>query len=217
MSAQATKNAITLKGSTAIVTEFFNFAINSILYHRGLYPAGDFKTVKKYGQPVLITEDPNLETYLANILKQVEKWLMSKEIKKLVLIVMSAETRVVRERWIFDIVLMEPEISAEDESVPAKPEKEIRAEIRAILKQIVATNAYMPTLLDDKCIFDILAYTDAEAEIPVDEWKDTHGHLIDADKVQQVKLKSFDTKLHQIDAMVAYRYEGSSVMGKENM
>lgn len=48
---------------------------HSILYHRGVYPAGDFRTVKKYGQPVLITEDPNLETYISNILKQVERML----------------------------------------------------------------------------------------------------------------------------------------------
>lgn len=92
---------------------------------------------------------------------------------------------------------------------PAKPDKEIRAEIRAILKQIVGTNAYMPTLSGDACIFDILAYTDGDAEVPAEEWKDTHGHMIESDKAQQVKLKSFDTKLHRIDAMVAYRYEGS--------
>lgn len=32
MIAQATKNTITLKGSTEIVTEFFGYSINSILY-----------------------------------------------------------------------------------------------------------------------------------------------------------------------------------------
>jgi mitotic spindle assembly checkpoint protein MAD2 len=81
------------------------------------------------------------------------------------------------------------------------------------LKQIVGTNAYMPTLTPssptDGFIFDILAYTEGDAEVPAEEWKDTHGHLIEAGKAQQVKLKSFDTKLHRIDAMVAYRYEGS--------
>ncbi|KAF8337525.1 mitotic spindle checkpoint protein MAD2 [Cantharellus anzutake] len=203
---QATRNSITLKGSTQIVTEFFNFAINSILYHRGIYPADDFHTVKKYGQPVLLTEDPNLEAYLSNILKQVEKWLMNKKINKLVLVVLNAASRVVLERWEFDIHITKPEIG-EDGSVPAKPEKEIRAEIRAILKQIVGSNAYMPTL-SDPCIFDILAYTEENAEVPVEEWRDTHGHLIEAGKTQTVKLKSFDTSLHRIDAMVAYRYEG---------
>lgn len=50
-----------------------SFVPQSVLYHRGVYPTGDFRTVKKYGQPVLITEDPNLETYITNILKQVER------------------------------------------------------------------------------------------------------------------------------------------------
>jgi len=44
-------------------------------------------------------------------------WLLTKNIKKLVLVVLSAESRVVRERWEFDIILMEPEIKAEDGSV----------------------------------------------------------------------------------------------------
>jgi hypothetical protein len=36
---------------------------------------------------------------------------MSKNINKLVLVVLSADTRVVRERWEFDIQIMEPEAS----------------------------------------------------------------------------------------------------------
>ena len=47
--AQATKNTITLKGSTEIVTEFFGYSINSILYQRGIYPPESFARVSKYG------------------------------------------------------------------------------------------------------------------------------------------------------------------------
>ena len=37
----ATKSqAVTLKGSAQLVKEFFGFGINSILYQRGIYPAG---------------------------------------------------------------------------------------------------------------------------------------------------------------------------------
>ena len=36
--ATATKNEITIKGSVEIVTEFFGYAVNSILYQRGIYP-----------------------------------------------------------------------------------------------------------------------------------------------------------------------------------
>jgi mitotic spindle assembly checkpoint protein MAD2 len=77
-----TRQAISLKGSTQIVTDFFKFAVNtyvrqcaifspgltpmcnSILYQRGVYPADDFHLVKKYGQVVMLTQDLALENYL---------------------------------------------------------------------------------------------------------------------------------------------------------
>lgn len=44
----ATKNQLTIKGSTEIVAEFFHFSINSILYQRGIYPPEDFSRESKY-------------------------------------------------------------------------------------------------------------------------------------------------------------------------
>jgi mitotic spindle assembly checkpoint protein MAD2 len=66
-----TKKAITLKGSTQIVTEFLKYASYTILYQRGVYPQDDFHFVKKYGQTLLVSQDPALERYLDNVLKQV--------------------------------------------------------------------------------------------------------------------------------------------------
>ena len=43
--ATRTNQAITLKGSTALVTEFFEYSVNSILYQRGVYPSDDFRQV----------------------------------------------------------------------------------------------------------------------------------------------------------------------------
>lgn len=77
---QARQQAISLKGSTALVTEFFKYAVNtsvpfhfiilfvspipSILFQREVYPSDDFHMVKKYGQTVLVTQDLALENYL---------------------------------------------------------------------------------------------------------------------------------------------------------
>uniref|UniRef100_H2XRK6 HORMA domain-containing protein n=1 Tax=Ciona intestinalis TaxID=7719 RepID=H2XRK6_CIOIN len=64
-------NKITLKGSAAIVSEFFFYGINNILYQRGVYPPEMFKQEKKYGLTILTTTDPNLLTYLnENVLPQ---------------------------------------------------------------------------------------------------------------------------------------------------
>ena len=54
--AQATKSEITLRGSTQIVTEFFGYSINTILYQRGIYPPETFARVAKYGLTMLVTK-----------------------------------------------------------------------------------------------------------------------------------------------------------------
>lgn len=201
-----TRQAITLKGSTNLVTEFFKFAANTILFQRGVYPADDFHMVKKYGQTVLVTQDLALENYLDKILKQVNKWLLTGSVTQLVLAIISKDSRTTLERWVFDINLVEQPADS-SEPAPAKPEAEIQAEIRNILKQIVSTVTFLP-VIDEPTVFNILAYTSDSADIPADEWVDTDPLAIEASKSQQVKLRSFSTDVHRIEAMVAYRYEG---------
>lgn len=94
------------------------------------------------------------------------------------------------------------------DAVSTKPEEEIQAEIRSILKQIVSSVTFLP-IIDEPTVFNILAYTSQSAEVPADEWVDTDPLAIEAGKSQQVKLRSFSTDIHRIEAMVAYRYEGS--------
>ncbi|KAL5518991.1 MAD2 [Sanghuangporus vaninii] len=203
-----TRQAITLKGSTAIVTDFFKFAVNTILYQRGVYPADDFHLVKKYGQVVMLTQDLALETYLDKILNQVQKWLLTGGVTQLVLAIIAKDSRTTLERWVFDVHLQNP--PASDDQTPtssSKPESQIQAEIRDILKQIVSTVTFLPTM-DEPTVFNILAYTSESADVPADEWMDTDPLAIEASKSQQVKLRSFSTDVHRVEAMVAYRYEG---------
>ncbi|EPT03877.1 hypothetical protein FOMPIDRAFT_1035046 [Fomitopsis schrenkii] len=201
-----TRQAITLKGSTNLVTEFFKFAANTILFQRGVYPADDFHMVKKYGQTVLVTQDLALENYLDRILKQVNKWLLTGSVTQIVLAIISKDSRTTLERWVFDINLVEQPTDTSD-LAPAKPEAEIQAEIRNILKQIVSTVTFLP-VIDEPTVFNILTYTTESANVPADEWVDTDPLAIEASKSQQVKLRSFSTDVHRIEAMVAYRYEG---------
>ncbi|KAG9311221.1 spindle assembly checkpoint protein [Chiua virens] len=214
-----TRQAITLKGSTNLVTEFFKYAANTILFQRGVYPSDDFHMVKKYGQTVLVTQDLALENYLD---RPTVEWLLTGSVTQLVLAIISKDTRLPLERWVFDVNLVEPPANATEPYVvllfllvvahralsdhPSKPESEIQAEIRYILKQIVSTVTFLP-IIDDPTVFNILAYTHDSADVPADEWVDTDPLAIEASKSQQVKLRSFSTDVHRIEAMVAYRYE----------
>ncbi|KAG0360565.1 putative mitotic spindle checkpoint protein [Gamsiella multidivaricata] len=253
--APSTRSHITLRGSTKIIVEFFEYCINSLLFQRGLYAPEYFKMTKKYGLNMLVTTDPAIKNHMRLILKQVEAWLMACKVEKLILAIKSKETMAVLERWQFDIQNTKDHTSATSSSSaassspfsyssqyhkenmgysesssnigdgmgtnasslsssssssssppkqkPEKTEKEIQSEIQAILRQITASVTFLP-MLDEKCTWTILCQTEKDAEVPA-TWSDADPHLIH--NAEQVKLRSFSTNLHKIDALVAYRLQ----------
>ncbi|KAL7419635.1 Mitotic spindle checkpoint component mad2 [Cryptotrichosporon argae] len=233
---QATRQnqAITLKGSVALVTEFFEYGLNSILYQRGVYPSDDFRMVKKYGLPMLVTSDDGVKEYIQTILQQVSEWLLTASLTRLVLAIKSLETDETLERWQFDVRTEDqdgarqagPSSSASAAGpgsagtgaagkTPGAPpvrrkdktEKEVQGEIRDIMKQITSSVTFLP-ILEEPCTFTILAYTSDSPDIAIPAtWGDADPHLIDRGKVEQVRLRSFSTNVHSLEAMVAYRVE----------
>lgn len=103
VTATGTKTEITLKGSVEIVTEFFGYSINSILYQRGIYPPEAFAPVAKYGLSILVTTDEGLKTYLASVLRQLAAWLAAGQVQKLVVAITGLESKETLERWVFNV------------------------------------------------------------------------------------------------------------------
>ncbi|KAI8839986.1 HORMA domain protein [Chytriomyces cf. hyalinus JEL632] len=207
---------ITLRGSAQIVTEFFDFSINSILFQRAIYPPEDFKVVKRYGLNLLVNSDHAVQNYLKQIMSQIERWILARAISKLVLVITSLETRQVLERWQFNIHLESPaQPSTSSTTTTLKPakvqpaqasqktEKEIHAEIAAIMRQITASVSFLP-MMTEPCTFNVLSYTDQDAEVPA-TWIDSDAKMIS--NAEQVKLRSFSTSVHKVDALVAYRLD----------
>ncbi|KAL0385407.1 UNVERIFIED_CONTAM: Mitotic spindle checkpoint protein MAD2 [Sesamum radiatum] len=175
----ATKDIITLRGSAAIVSEFFGYAANSILYNRGVYPEESFARVKKYGLPMLLTQDEGVKSFISNLTSQLSEWLEAGKLQRVVLVIMSKAT----------------------EFQGRKSDKEIMREIQAIMRQIASSITYLPCL-DEPCIFDVLAYTDKDCAVPF-TWIESDPKLIA--NPQMVKLHSFDTKIHKVDTLVSYK------------
>ncbi|CAO1622377.1 unnamed protein product [Parajaminaea phylloscopi] len=225
--AQATssKTHLTLKGSTAIVSDFFNFSVQSILYQRGIYPAEDFRPVKKYGLQMLITTDDGLESYIQGCLKQVEEWITEGKLNRLVVAIVEKETAETRERWQFDLEVtgsgqdqqqqQQQQHQQDGTLAPGPPpaaagaaakktDAQVKAEIAAIIKQITASCTFLP-VIEEECAFQILAYTSRlDGPAPL-EWQDSDARLIAEGQAEQVKLRSFSTAVHKVDAVVAYR------------
>ncbi|GAA5912144.1 spindle checkpoint protein MAD2 [Sporobolomyces salmoneus] len=207
---------LSLKGSTKIVTEFFEYSVNSILYQRGIYPPEDFKQVKKYGLTLFTSADESLEKYVQTVMKQVQTWILAGKLDSLALIIMNRDTREVVERWQFDIQIEEPpaesgskENSAGEAStggpMKTKGEKtpeQVQKDIQDIMRQITSSVTFLPSL-EEKYLFTILTYTKKDTEVPK-EWLDSDPHMIIGD-AEQVKLRSFSTNRHKVGGLVAYR------------
>ncbi|KAM0473034.1 hypothetical protein ACHAPX_008399 [Trichoderma viride] len=215
---------LSLKGSSRLVAEFFQYSIHTILFQRGVYPAEDFTAVKKYGLNMLVSADDQVKAYIKKIMSQLDKWMVGGKISKLVIVITDKDTGEHVERWQFDVQISAPtksksKSSTTDPSAPIdeqqenssanttlfadkeKPESEIQAEIAAIFRQITASVTFLPQLNGD-CTFNVLVYADADSDVPV-EWGDS-----DAKEIQngeRVQLRGFSTANHRVDTLVSYR------------
>jgi mitotic spindle assembly checkpoint protein MAD2 len=123
-------------------------------------------------------------------------------VKKLVVVLNSVETKEVLERWEFKI---ENEKTEEGKAVQeaVKDEKKIRSEIRDVIRQITASVTFLP-LLDCLCSFDILIYTHTDTAVP-EAWGESDPCYIA--NSEEVKLRSFSTAVHKVEAAVSYKAE----------
>ncbi|GAV51903.1 hypothetical protein ZYGR_0AF03740 [Zygosaccharomyces rouxii] len=197
-------NSISLRGSTRTITEFFEYSINSILYQRGVYPQEDFTTVRKYGLTLLKTHDEELKAYIRRILAQVHKWLVGGKCNKLVLCIVDKDEGDKVEEWSFDVV----QFSKLDQNQVDLPQEvdanETQNQIRSLIRQITASVTFLPELNNEgNYTFNVLAYTDANAKVPL-EWSDSDNRPIN--NSETVQFKSFCTNDHQVGAQVSYRY-----------
>lgn len=203
--AQATSTGITLKGSVAIVTEFFEYAINNILYQREVYPPTHFKKKSAYGLGLSVVNpdvDEKLARYLSTVLDKVKTWLDEGTVQKLVLVIMTKETAEkpseTLERWVFDL-----QPSPASEKPVEKDRKEIQAEIAAIQRQIIASTSFMP-MTDEARVFDLLVYTNEDVETP-GAWEESDAREFQENQSEQVQLRTLDTTKHKVDSFVSYR------------
>lgn len=196
------KSAITVKGSADIVCDYLNYGINSILYQRGLYPPENFKTEENYGLNILMSTDNKIKDYLSTVLGQLKDWLAMRRVNKVALIITNVKSLEVMERWDFKVEY-EGDTELGDAQVSEKPLKQIKNEIRDVLKQITSSVTYLP-LLDCICSFDIQIYAKDDIELP-EEWAQAEPANIK--NAQSVKMRSFSTNIHKMETIVTYKLE----------
>ncbi|KAM7440682.1 MAD2 mitotic arrest deficient-like 1 [Porites harrisoni] len=202
--------AITLRGSAELVTEFFGYGINNILYQRGIYPAGSFRREQFYDLTLFVCDNKELQEYLSKVLQQLKEWLEGNALQRVVMVITQVDTEEVIERWQFDIHCENSGQATEGDDKkpakkppPAKTKKDIQREMRDVIRQITASVTFLP-LLDGQCAFDLLAYTNRDQDVP-ETWEESQARIIA--NSEEVRLRSFSTTVHKVDTMVSYKAE----------
>ncbi|KAL4974052.1 DNA-binding protein [Aspergillus desertorum] len=223
---------LSIKGSSKLVAEFFEYSINSILFQRGVYPPEDFTTVKKYGLNMLgsstspfqrhlltnpVTADDQVKAYIKKIMSQLNKWMLGGKISKLVVVITDKETGEHVERWQFDVQIFGKHKSRStrksgdkendmpgDTGQPETVEK-TEKQIQEEIQAIfrqITASVTFLPVLDGDCTFNVLVYADADSDVPV-EWGDSDAK--DIKNPEKVQLRSFSTNNHRVETMVSYR------------
>lgn len=130
----------------------------------------------------------------------ISEWLVKRLVNKIALVITNVKTLEVMERWDFNVEY-EGDPSEGNEQVSEKPLKQIKNEIRDVLKQIASSVAYLP-LLDCLCSFDIQIYTKNSVELP-SEWAEAEPANIK--NAQSVKMRTFSTKIHKMETVVTFK------------
>lgn len=182
---------------------------------------------------MLVTTDDQVKAYIKKIMSQLNRWMSSGKISKLVVVITSKETGEHVERWQFDVEILgkpvgkskggraekgqEKEggkegggkenaggVGSEKEKEKDKSEQEIQSEIAALFRQITASVTFLPTLdAFGPCTFNVLVYADADSEVPI-EWGDSDAKEIE--NGERVALRSFSTTGHKVGVVVGYKY-----------
>lgn len=183
------------------MSEFFSYGVNTLLFQRGVYPPETFSRVSKYGLTMLMSTDPAVQRYLRAVLAQMRHWLSAGRLRRVVVVFAQVPSRAVVERWAFDVDLHPRAEETPAEHAPApKPHEHVVAEIRALVRQITASVTFLP-LLEHRCSFDMLIYTDKDTPTPV-QWEESPPNIIH-DR-EMVQLRSFSTNTHHVQASVSY-------------
>ncbi|PTB43801.1 uncharacterized protein TrAFT101_002400 [Trichoderma asperellum] len=223
---------LSLKGSSRLVAEFFQYSIHTILFQRGVYPAEDFTAVKKYGLNMLVSADDQVKAYIKKIMSQLDKWMVGGKISKLVIVITDKDTGEHVERWQFDVQISAPtksksKQSTTDSSAPTDEQDQQQqqqenssssanntlfadkekpeSEIQAEIAAIfrqITASVTFLPQLSGDCTFNVLVYADADSDVPV-EWGDSDAKEIE--NGERVQLRGFSTANHRVDTIVSYR------------
>lgn len=210
MQSQISKSTseLKIKGSSGIISDYFEICIHNILFQRHIYPAQDFKVVRKFGLNLVYSNNDEVIKYIQQIVKQLHRWIYLGEINWFTMLILNKGTNEITEKWLFHINLIDDNSKSASSNFDKDNFKSltvIQSEIQSIIKQISSSVTFLPDF-EELQTFKILVNTISEdIKVPknwndMDLMKDLVGST-----VESVKFDSFCTNKHQISSFVTYK------------
>lgn len=201
-------NTLQLKGSSRVISDYFEICIHNILFQRKIYPREEFKVIRKFGLNVVFSQNENITEYIKKIIKQLHFWIYNGKINWLTLLIVSKETNAISEKWMFNIDVINDAKSSEDsntlEQTSIKSLADIQKEIQSIIRQISSSVTYLP-IFDEEQTFKILVHTTGDVKSNKD-WSDTKGFKeLDENISESVQFDQIETNNHNVSTFVTYK------------
>lgn len=186
-------------GTSELLCEYFNLAINNILYSRAIYPDSEFKKVQKYDMHFYVTTNRSLKNYLNVTLNELRIWIKDDKAKDVILEVKNVRTGEALEQWMFHI-----RTEGQDMKVKRKiPSRVVNSQMKGILLQINNFNNMLPEL-EELCEIAVFVNVDEDAETCHEKnWG--NGGLSEIKNHEEVNLKGFSTGTHAMSGGVIFK------------
>lgn len=198
-------DALRIKGSSRVVSDYFEICIHNILFQRNIYPKEDFKVIRKFGLNLVFCKNEEINQYIKRIIRQLHRWIFDGKISWLTLLILSKETNQISEKWMFHI-----DVTTDIEQpvvlrVPiAEDITQTQKEIQAIIRQITSSITFLPHF-DELQTFRILVHTSSDIE-PSKDWDDAKPFKdMESSNSESVGFNKFTADNYGVSTFVTYK------------
>ncbi|OUT20214.1 hypothetical protein CAS74_004956 [Pichia kudriavzevii] len=196
--------SLQIKGSSRVISDYFEICIHNILFQRHIYPKEEFKVIRKFGLNLVFSKNEEVIKYISQVISQLHRWIFTGKISWLTLLIVSKESEKISEKWMFNIDIID---RGNEQRESSKPIADIQQEIQVIIRQISSSVAILPEF-EEPQTFKILVHTVGDLKPPKD-WDDAKPfEEIDSrdGEIENVKFNEFQTNNHNISTYVTYQH-----------
>ncbi|KAG0682877.1 Mitotic spindle checkpoint component mad2 [Pichia californica] len=199
---------LNIKGSSRLISDYFEICIHNILFQRHVYPKEDFKVIRKFGLNLVYSKDDDVIRYIKQIIKQLHRWIYDGKINWITLLIVSKDSNQITEKWMFHIDFIKSEeniLNNEGNIIESISMVEIQKEIQSIIRQITSSINILPEF-EEPQTFKILVHTTTDDFKTPNDWDDAKPfNDMNGNGIQNVKFSNISTDNHKVSTFVTYQ------------